>query len=115
MAAQVVEIADTVREGKKVKVSQKDGTTEERGDQVESPRARQGDFLDEKHGPVVSDAIYPRRGPSCTVWIENKSLPARPFLSVCVICLSSDLMQPPTPCNFPVLRGSQGRNEVPVW
>ena len=35
LAAQVVEIADTVREGKKVKVSQKDGTTEEHGDQVD--------------------------------------------------------------------------------
>jgi hypothetical protein len=31
MAAQVVEIADTVREGKKVRISQKDGTTEEHG------------------------------------------------------------------------------------
>jgi hypothetical protein len=38
LAAQVVEIADTVREGKKVKVSQKDGTTEEHGDQVDRSR-----------------------------------------------------------------------------
>ena len=34
LAAQVVEIADTVREGKKVRISQKDGTTEEHGHQV---------------------------------------------------------------------------------
>jgi hypothetical protein len=35
MAAQTVEIADTVREGKKVRVSQKDGITAERGDMVD--------------------------------------------------------------------------------
>jgi hypothetical protein len=38
LAAQVVEIADTVREGKKVRISQKDGTTEEHGDQVDRSR-----------------------------------------------------------------------------
>jgi hypothetical protein len=38
MAGQVVEIADTVREGKKAKISQKDGTTEEHGDQVDRSR-----------------------------------------------------------------------------
>jgi len=38
MAGQVVEIADTVREGKKVRISQKDGTTEERGDMVDRSR-----------------------------------------------------------------------------
>jgi hypothetical protein len=34
----VVEIADTVREGKKVRISQKDGTTEEHGDMVDRSR-----------------------------------------------------------------------------
>ena len=38
LAAQVVEIADTVREGKKVRISQKDGTTEEHGDMVDRSR-----------------------------------------------------------------------------
>ena len=38
MAAQVVEIADTIREGKKVRISQKDGTTEEHGDMVDRSR-----------------------------------------------------------------------------
>lgn len=38
LAAKVVEIADTVPEGKKVKISQKDGTTEEHGDQVDRSR-----------------------------------------------------------------------------
>jgi hypothetical protein len=32
LAAQVVEIADTVRERKKIRISQKDGTTDEHGD-----------------------------------------------------------------------------------
>lgn len=35
LAAQVVEIADTVREGKKVRVSAKGGVTEEHGDMVD--------------------------------------------------------------------------------
>ena len=35
LAAQVVEIADTVREGEKVWVSAKDGITEEQGDMVD--------------------------------------------------------------------------------
>jgi hypothetical protein len=38
LAAKVVEIADTVPEGKKVKISQKDGTTEEHGDQGDRSR-----------------------------------------------------------------------------
>jgi hypothetical protein len=38
LAAQVVEIADTVREGRKVRTSAKDGVTEERGDMVERSR-----------------------------------------------------------------------------
>jgi hypothetical protein len=38
MAAQVVEIADTIREGKKVRTSAKDGVVEERGDLVDRSR-----------------------------------------------------------------------------
>ena len=38
LAAQVVEIADTVREGKKVRVSAKGGITEEHGDHVDRSR-----------------------------------------------------------------------------
>jgi hypothetical protein len=39
LAAQVVEIADTVPEGKKIRIGQKDGTTEEHADIVEQPES----------------------------------------------------------------------------